>query len=50
MAKIIVNGKTVQPCKTVKLYRKVGAKELDRLLRENKKDMGYEPVKKKLPE
>ena len=47
MAKIIVNGKEVQPCKTVKLYREVGAKELDRLLREKKKDMGYEPVKKR---
>ena len=47
MAKIIVNGKEMQPCKTVKLYKEVGAKELGKLLREKKKDMGYKPVKKR---
>ena len=50
MAKIIVNGEEVRACKTVKLYKEVGAKELGRLLREKKRDMGYEPVKKKRPE
>lgn len=50
MAKIIVNGKEVEPCKVVKLYKEVGAKQLDKILREKKKDMGYKPVRTKRPE
>ena len=47
MVKVIVNGREVEPCKTVKLYREVGSKQLDKILREKKKDMGYKPVKKR---
>jgi len=45
--KLIINGEEVEPGKAVKLYREVGAKEADNILRSKKKDMGYKPVKRR---
>ena len=47
--KLIINGAEVEPGKAIKLYKEVSAKDLDALLRSKKKDMGYKPVRKKLP-